>query len=103
MHIFLRILKYVKPYTIHLISSLICILFFTLFSSATLVSVIPFLPIIFYENPLHSEDESVPSNDNQVNAPNWENVLSNDTQIVSESSYFSQTKKKIEDYSRGSI
>ncbi len=47
MNVYLRILKYIKPYWTYLIGSLIAIMFFTIFSSATLVSVIPFLRTIF--------------------------------------------------------
>jgi len=47
MNVYLRIIKYVKPYWAYLTGSLIAIIFFTIFSSATLVSVIPFLRTIF--------------------------------------------------------
>ncbi len=47
MTVYLRILKYIKPYWTYLIGSLVAIMFFTIFSSATLVSVIPFLRTIF--------------------------------------------------------
>ncbi len=47
MKIYFRILKYLRPYWLSLTGSLICILFFTLFSSASLVSIIPFLDTIF--------------------------------------------------------
>lgn len=47
MTIYLRILRYVRHYWPHLTASLICIFLFTLFSSATLVSAIPLLKIIF--------------------------------------------------------
>jgi len=97
MQIFLRILKYVKPYTVHLISSLICILFFTLFSSATLVSVIPFLRTIFYENPQYSVEESISSEDNLVDSQNSEVGQENEPQEPTEASYFSQTRKNLEE------
>lgn len=48
MTLYLRILKYVRPYWAHLFGSLLCIVLFTLFSSATVVSIIPFLRTIFY-------------------------------------------------------
>jgi subfamily B ATP-binding cassette protein MsbA len=48
MALYLRILKYVRPYWAHLLGSLFCILLFTIFSSAMVVSVIPFLRTIFY-------------------------------------------------------
>lgn len=47
MNLYIRILKYVRPYWLSLTGSLICILFFTIFSSASLVSIIPFLDTIF--------------------------------------------------------
>ncbi len=47
MNIFLRILAYVKPYWPRLTGSMLCIVFFSLFNGASLVSVIPFLNAIF--------------------------------------------------------
>lgn len=47
MALYFRILRYLKPYWASLLGSLICIFFFTLFSSASLVSIIPFLGTIF--------------------------------------------------------
>ena len=47
MKTFLRILKYVTPYWPRLVGSIFCIVFFTLFSSASLISVMPFLNTIF--------------------------------------------------------
>jgi len=47
MALYFRILRYLKPYWTSLLGSLICIFFFTLFSSASLVSIIPFLGTIF--------------------------------------------------------
>lgn len=47
MNTYLRILRYVRYYWIHLIASLCCIVLFTVFSSASLVSVIPLLKVIF--------------------------------------------------------
>lgn len=88
MKIFLRILKYVKPYSAHLISSLICILFFTLFSSATLVSVIPFLKTIFYEQSQTINEES--QNSSQA-------ILKNDQEDLPATGFFSDAKKNIEE------
>lgn len=47
MALYFRILRYLKPYWKSLLGSLVCIFFFTLFSSASLVSIIPFLGTIF--------------------------------------------------------
>lgn len=47
MNVYFRIIKYVRPYLVYLVGSMVAILFFTIFSSATLVSVIPFLKTIF--------------------------------------------------------
>ena len=47
MRVYIRILAYVRTYWLHLVASLICILFFTAFSSASLISIIPFLKVIF--------------------------------------------------------
>ncbi len=48
MQTYLRLLRYVRPYWAHLTGSIICILFYTLFSSASLISILPFLEVIFY-------------------------------------------------------
>ncbi len=47
MKTYLRILKYVKPYWIRLVGSIICIIFFTIFNSASLLSLMPFIKTIF--------------------------------------------------------
>jgi len=47
MNIYLRILRYVKPYWAHLVGSIVCVLFFVIFSSISLFSVMPFLSTIF--------------------------------------------------------
>ncbi|MBN1893346.1 ABC transporter ATP-binding protein [bacterium] len=47
MSTYVRILKYVKPYWPHLAGSIVCILFFIVFSSVTLLSIQPFLSTIF--------------------------------------------------------
>src|SRR5262245_7210856 len=48
MHTYLRLLGYVRPYWSHLTGSIICILCYTIFSSASLISILPFLEVIFY-------------------------------------------------------
>lgn len=47
MNIYLRILRYIKPYWIPLIGSTLCVLLFVVFSSISLFSVMPFLSAIF--------------------------------------------------------
>ncbi len=47
MKIYLRILRYIKPYWIHLVGSTLCIFLFVIFSSISLFSVMPFLSTIF--------------------------------------------------------
>jgi len=47
MKTYRRILRYVKPYRVPLSGSLLCIFAFTLLSSASLVSVVPFLNTLF--------------------------------------------------------
>jgi len=47
MKIYLRILKYVKPYWKTLVASILCIIFFTIFNSASLLSLMPFIKTIF--------------------------------------------------------
>jgi len=54
MNTYRRILRYVKPYWAPLAGSLFCILAFTLLSSASLISIVPFLNTLFNvasENP----------------------------------------------------
>jgi len=48
MKIFFRILRYLKPYWLRLSCSILCIFLFTLFNSASLMSVMPFLNTIFH-------------------------------------------------------
>ncbi|MCG3155148.1 MAG: putative multidrug export ATP-binding/permease protein [bacterium] len=48
MRIYLRILRYLRPYRFALAGSMVCILFFTLLSSASLFSILPFLDVVFY-------------------------------------------------------
>ena len=97
MQIFLRILKYVRPYSVHLVSSMICILLFTFFSSATLVSVIPFLRTIFYENPqlMIEQSGSAEVKSDSVNSSREYQIRN--SEISQNQSYFSGTKKKIVD------
>lgn len=47
MHTYWRILRYVKPYWLHLAGSISCILLFTIFNGASLLSIMPFLRVIF--------------------------------------------------------
>ncbi|MDZ7267354.1 MAG: ABC transporter ATP-binding protein/permease [candidate division KSB1 bacterium] len=48
MRTYLRILRYLRPYGLALTGSLVCILLFTLLSSASLFSILPFLDVVFY-------------------------------------------------------
>jgi subfamily B ATP-binding cassette protein MsbA len=48
MRTYLRLLRYVRPFWAYLTGSIICILFYTVFSSASLISILPFLEVIFY-------------------------------------------------------
>lgn len=47
MKLYFRILRYMKPYWLSLVGSILCIFFFTLFNLSFQVSVIPFLNTIF--------------------------------------------------------
>jgi len=61
MRVYLRIIKYIKPYWAHLLGSILCIFFFTIFSSASLISIMPFLKTIFtpaQENPTILSEEA---------------------------------------------
>ncbi len=48
MPTYLRIIRYVRPYWAALTGSLLCIFFYTIFSSISLISILPFLDVIFY-------------------------------------------------------
>ncbi len=50
MKTYLRILSYLRNHLPFLIASLMCITLFTILSSITLISVMPFLQVIFYTN-----------------------------------------------------
>ena len=95
MQIFLRILKYVKPYSVHLVSSLICILLFTFFSSATLISVIPFLRTIFHENPQQTVEQSEPSVVNSDSLNNLQDSQIQDFDRSQNGANFSEIRKGI--------
>ncbi|NOY76758.1 MAG: ABC transporter ATP-binding protein [Calditrichaeota bacterium] len=69
MNVYLRIIKYVKPYWVYLTGSLIAILFFTVFSSATLVSVIPFLRTIFQVEQTQTVSSAPATQSATVSAP----------------------------------
>jgi len=47
MNTYIRILKYLKPYWSRLAGSIICVLLFVMFSSVSLISIMPFLSTIF--------------------------------------------------------
>lgn len=47
MKIFFRIFRYLRPYWLTLAGSILCIVFFTTFNSASLVSIMPFLKTLF--------------------------------------------------------
>ncbi|MDZ7359733.1 MAG: ABC transporter ATP-binding protein/permease [candidate division KSB1 bacterium] len=61
MKTYRRILRYVKPYWIPLSGSLLCILAFTLLSSASLISVVPFLNTLFNVAAAAQPDHSPPA------------------------------------------
>jgi len=61
MKTYRRILRYVKPYRAPLAGSLFCILVFTLLSSASLISIVPFLNTLF-----KAEDEIVSNRRNST-------------------------------------
>ncbi len=56
MKIYLRILRYLRPHWSRLAGSIVCVLFFVIFSSVSLVSLMPFLSTIF-----EVEQEAVPA------------------------------------------
>ncbi|HNR66487.1 MAG TPA: ABC transporter ATP-binding protein [bacterium] len=47
MHLYFRILRYIRPYLVPLFGSILCIILFTIFNSAFQISIIPFLNTIF--------------------------------------------------------
>ncbi len=58
MTLYLRIMKYVRPYWLSLLGSLFCILLFTVFNSASLVTIMPFLETIFVQPDQATADPS---------------------------------------------
>ena len=73
MKTYFRILRYVRSYWPSLISSLVCILLFTIFSSASLISIIPFVDVIFDNNAQHQTsvidtqaDRSLPESSSKI-------------------------------------
>jgi len=87
MNVYLRILKYIKPYWTYLIGSLIAIMFFTIFSSATLVSVIPFLRTIFQVERTTQVTSAPPAQQTAVAVPG---------KVGRVESKITSTKKKLE-------
>ncbi|MFQ5770811.1 MAG: ABC transporter transmembrane domain-containing protein, partial [bacterium] len=57
MKTYLRILTYLRGYWAHLLISIFCIFMFTVVSGITLISVMPFLQVIFYSGDLNSHQE----------------------------------------------
>jgi len=47
MNLYLRILRYIKPYWTHLTGSIVCVLLFVILSSVSVFSIIPFLSTLF--------------------------------------------------------
>jgi len=68
MRIYLRILAYIRPYLGYLAGSLLCILLFTFFSSASLFSVIPFLRTLFHNQQVVQETSPL-SGQTTINSP----------------------------------
>lgn len=64
MRTYLRILGYLRPYRFALAGSMVCILFFTLLSSASLFSILPFLDVVFY-----GADKTELTSDSAARAP----------------------------------
>ena len=60
MNIYRRLLQYVKRYWVPLSGSIVCVLFFVIFSSISLISIMPFLSTIFNED-AHIRQSDIPS------------------------------------------
>ncbi len=90
MTIYLRILKYIKPYWKYLVASFVAILFFTIFSSATLVSIIPFLRTIF------ATEQPVAVQTGAATGQTPAKTLSAPEQAVPIGSSISRTRRKLE-------
>ena len=89
MDIYLRILRYIKPYWVYLSGSLVAIFFFTIFSSATLISVIPFLRTIFQVEHTTTVSSAPAANTSQT-------TIAIPGKVGNVESRISSTKKKIE-------
>ena len=57
MHTYWHIVRYVKPYWLHLAGSITCIVLFTLFNGASLLSIMPFLRVIFYAEEFEAQQQ----------------------------------------------
>jgi len=68
---YLRILRYIKPYWAPLTGSVVCVLFFVVFSNISLVSIMPFLDTLFLDKPLMQNqiqaEEELVSDDGSLN------------------------------------
>ncbi len=59
MKLYLRIIRYMKPYWASLVGSILCILFFTIFNLLFQIAVIPFLNTIFQSDQKQAQTEQV--------------------------------------------
>jgi len=69
MNVYLRLLRYVRRYWIFLTGSIICVLFFVLFSSISLISIMPFLSTIFDEAPVVEEVDTQSADESSSSIP----------------------------------
>ncbi len=90
MTVYLRILKYIKPYWSYLIASFVAILFFTIFSSATLVSIIPFLRTIF------ATEQPVAVQSGGTTVQSRPETLTSPQRVVPLESTISRTRRRLE-------
>jgi len=79
MKTYRRILRYVKPYWAPLAGSLLCILAFTLLSSASLISIVPFLNTLFDVAGESAATPRAPAEVSQL--PNLEKITAFKTKI----------------------
>jgi len=89
MKLYLRVLKYLKPYWLSLTGSVICIILFTVFNSAFLVAVMPFLKTIFQPAAAQQvlSEPAIKSAPNDLSKPAIPSVLADKEQIFKEKIY----------------
>jgi len=87
MHTYWRITRYVKPYWLHLTASITCIFVFTIFNGASLLSVMPFLKVIFSVEQAAQTPATPPRASSVESAPSQRSIIESKKTELRESAY----------------